>query len=81
MYPNGDKYEGSWEGGKRHGMGILWLYDNGRHRVRYSGEWAHDRFHVSARLACNAVIGCSCCYMHACWQWRSAAMPQSADKP
>ena len=34
VYPNGDKYEGSWEGGKRHGMGILWLYDNGRHRVR-----------------------------------------------
>ncbi len=48
VYPNKDKYEGEWLNGKRHGIGALWLYDNDRYRICYTGEWQRDKFHVSA---------------------------------
>ncbi len=48
VYPNEDRYEGEWLNGKRHGIGALWLYDSDRYRIRYTGEWQRDKFHVSA---------------------------------
>lgn len=50
IYPNKDKYEGEWLNGKRHGVGALWLYDSDRYRIRYTGEWQKDKFHVSREL-------------------------------
>ena len=50
VYPNKDKYEGDWLNGKRHGVGALWLYDSDRYRIRYTGKWQKDRFHVSPEL-------------------------------
>jgi hypothetical protein len=41
-YKNGDRYGGSWQGGRRHGVGTLWVLRSGTYRVRYSGDWAHD---------------------------------------
>ena len=46
VYSNKDKYEGDWLNGKRHGVGALWLYDSDRYRIRYTGEWHKDKFHV-----------------------------------
>lgn len=46
VYANKDKYEGDWLNGKRHGVGALWLYDSDRYRIRYTGEWRKDKFHV-----------------------------------
>ena len=50
VYSNKDKYEGEWLNGKRHGVGALWLYDSDRYRIRYTGEWQKDKFHVSCEL-------------------------------
>jgi hypothetical protein len=48
-YRNGDKYEGDWQCGLRHGLGSLWLNVGGKFRLRYSGHWANDQPTVSAR--------------------------------
>lgn len=37
-YSNGDKYEGSWVNGKKHGFGI-YIYSD---KSKYEGEWAND---------------------------------------
>jgi hypothetical protein len=39
IYPNGERYEGSWVYGKRHGPGTYFYLDGGR----YEGEWVDDR--------------------------------------
>ena len=39
IYPNGERYEGSWVYGKRHGFGAYHYLDGGR----YEGEWVDDR--------------------------------------
>jgi hypothetical protein len=64
VYPNKGKYEGEWLNGKRHGIGALWLYENDRYRISYTGEWQRDKFHVSAspevcNLELNMVLLCS----------------------
>ena len=64
VYPNKGKYEGDWLTGKRHGMGALWLSENDRYRISYTGEWQRDKFHVSAspevcNLELNMVLLCS----------------------
>lgn len=41
-YKNGDKYGGDWQGGRRHGNGTLWVLQDGKYKVRYSGDWQHD---------------------------------------
>lgn len=41
-YANGDKYEGSWRSGQRHGFGVLFQYESGQHYVSYRGEWKRD---------------------------------------
>jgi hypothetical protein len=41
-YKNGDKYEGDWREGVRHGNGTLWVFKGGKYHVRYSGEWVND---------------------------------------
>lgn len=46
-YKNGDRYGGEWQDGKRHGNGTLWVLQEGRHKVRYSGDWQHDLPEVS----------------------------------
>lgn len=50
VYLNKDKYEGDWLNGKRQGVGALWLHDNDRYRIRYTGEWQKDKFHVGFKL-------------------------------
>jgi hypothetical protein len=45
LYRNGDKYEGEWVNGKRHGIGnITFAEDNEKNRVSYSGGWENDQF-------------------------------------
>lgn len=39
VWPNGDKYVGEWQHGKRHGKGMLVWPDGDR----YVGEWVYDR--------------------------------------
>lgn len=46
-YKNGDRYGGEWQDGKRHGNGTLWVLQEGRYKVRYSGDWQHDLPEVS----------------------------------
>jgi hypothetical protein len=46
-YKNGDKYGGEWQDGKRHGNGTLWVLQEGRYKVRYSGDWQYDLPEVS----------------------------------
>ena len=58
-YSNKDKYEGDWLNGKRHGVGALWLYDSERYRIRYTGEWQRDKFHVRT-LASACMLCCPC---------------------
>jgi hypothetical protein len=41
-YKNGDKYGGEWRNGKRHGNGTLWVLQDGKYNVRYSGDWLDD---------------------------------------
>jgi hypothetical protein len=41
-YRNGDKYEGSWQNGRRHGSGTLWVLRGGKFHARFSGGWAND---------------------------------------
>jgi hypothetical protein len=41
-YKNGDKYGGEWRDGKRHGNGTLWVLQDGKYNVRYSGDWLDD---------------------------------------
>ncbi|CAG9463944.1 unnamed protein product [Pedinophyceae sp. YPF-701] len=45
VYRNADKYEGDWEEDFRSGLGVYWVYDNGRYKVRYNGVWASDLPH------------------------------------
>lgn len=45
-YKNGDKYEGDWQDGYRHGNGTLWVFRDGKYYVRYSGDWDQDLPHV-----------------------------------
>jgi hypothetical protein len=42
VYKNGDKYEGDWNTGLRHGLGTLWIFKEGKYIVRYNGEWRND---------------------------------------
>lgn len=42
IYKNGDKYEGDWASDVRHGLGTLWIYKDGKYKVRYNGEWRDD---------------------------------------
>jgi len=55
-YPNGDKYEGEWKGGKEHGQGTK-TYSNGD---KYEGEWNDGEYHkglityYSSRSKCFA---------------------------
>eukprot|EP00775_Hariotina_reticulata_P009040 gene9040-9211_t len=44
-YKNGDKYEGAWQNGSRHGNGTLWVLKQGKYHIRYSGDWASDLPH------------------------------------
>ena len=45
LYKNADKYEGDWEDDVRSGLGVYWVYDNGRYKVRYNGVWEKDLPH------------------------------------
>jgi hypothetical protein len=56
-YKNGDKYEGGWQCGLRHGLGSLWLKVGGKFRLRYSGHWASDQPWVSGRCRGPALNG------------------------
>lgn len=56
IYPNQDKYEGEWLKGKRHGTGALWLFDEGRYKLQYTGEWQKDKFHVSKCQALSPTL-------------------------
>lgn len=42
-FANGDKYEGQWQAGKRHGQGVC-LHANGD---QYKGQWQADAQHGS----------------------------------
>ena len=44
-YPNGDVYEGGWEGGKYHGKGMFTGHDG----YQYEGEWRHGKRHGIGR--------------------------------
>jgi len=50
VYRNGDKYEGDWRGGLRHGQGTLWVCADGRSSTRYGGDWADDLPEVRFRM-------------------------------
>ncbi|CAD7703835.1 unnamed protein product [Ostreobium quekettii] len=39
FYRNGDKYEGDWKNGMREGLGTLWIFHDGKYRLRYNGSW------------------------------------------
>lgn len=56
IYKNGDKYEGDWAQGLRHGLGTLWLYKKGKYVVRYNGEWRNDAPSVSVRCSCHSTV-------------------------
>ncbi len=45
-YPDGTRYDGEWEGGKRHGYGV-WSRPDG---TRYVGEWKDDKPHGEGTL-------------------------------
>ena len=45
VYKNGDKYEGEWQEDLRSGLGIYWVFEKGRFRVRYNGSWLGDLPH------------------------------------
>lgn len=47
IYKNGDKYEGDWASDTRHGLGTLWIFRDGKYKVRYNGEWREDQPTVS----------------------------------
>lgn len=51
IYKSGDKYEGGWLADVRHGLGTLWVYKDGKYKVRYNGEWRDDQPTVR-RWAC-----------------------------
>jgi hypothetical protein len=55
-YKNGDKYEGAWQNGSRHGIGTLWVLNQGKYHIRYSGDWASDLPHVSKHLSISSVL-------------------------
>ena len=42
-WPNGDRYDGEWFEGKKHGFGTMWRCEHGKHRVEYNGTWVHNR--------------------------------------
>ncbi len=45
IYRNGDKYEGEWLAGSRHGTGNLTFAENDEFdRKFYSGNWENDQF-------------------------------------
>jgi hypothetical protein len=46
-YKNGDKYEGDFAEGMRHGNGAMWRYRAGKYILEYEGGWAQDKPHVS----------------------------------
>ena len=50
IYQNGDKYEGDWESGLRHGLGTLWIYTDGKYVVRFNGSWHKDKPAVRSYL-------------------------------
>lgn len=50
IYKSGDKYEGDWREDTRHGLGTLWVYKEGKYRVRYHGNWVDDAPAVSDLL-------------------------------
>ena len=54
IYQNGDKYEGDWENGLRHGLGTLWIYIDGKYVVRFNGSWHKDKPAVRNCL-CNQI--------------------------
>ncbi|KAG1678164.1 hypothetical protein FOA52_016101 [Chlamydomonas sp. UWO 241] len=43
VYKNGDKYEGDWSSDTRQGLGTLWIFREGKYKVRYNGEWRDDQ--------------------------------------
>ena len=47
IYPNGERYEGSWVYGKRHGFGIFTCAADG---YRYEGEWYQGRRHGTGTI-------------------------------
>ena len=42
-WPNGDRYDGEWFEGKKHGFGTVWRCEHGKHRVEYNGTWVHNK--------------------------------------
>ena len=40
-YASGDRYDGDYVDGKRHGHGVFY-YANGNH---YDGDWVDDKYH------------------------------------
>ena len=45
LFPNGDKYEGSWMNNQRSGKGTYWKKFNGKLRREYTGDWNEDHIH------------------------------------
>jgi hypothetical protein len=40
MWPDGRKYEGMWENGKKHGVGVYTFFDRNKEKLRAGrGEW------------------------------------------
>jgi hypothetical protein len=64
-WPDGSKYEGEVEGGKRHGEGVFWAAPPSP--VVYQGQWRNGLRHGKVRLRCprrwirvSVLCVCSC---------------------
>ena len=65
--PNGDKYEGEWVGGLKHGGGTQWVRRDGKLRKLYTGDWVAGKQHVRTSpphhlcpRVCVRVFVCVC---------------------
>mmetsp|Transcript_26785 Transcript_26785/g.43738 ORF Transcript_26785/g.43738 Transcript_26785/m.43738 type:complete len:405 (+) Transcript_26785:97-1311(+) len=47
---NGDKYEGEWRKGRRHGQGTLYVCIKAKLVKRYEGQWVEDRMEGRGKL-------------------------------
>ncbi len=56
MQPNGDKYEGEWLAGVKHGRGTQWVRRDGKLRKLYTGDWFNGKMHVCT-CGLNAAAG------------------------
>jgi hypothetical protein len=57
VYKNGDKYEGDWALGFRHGLGTLWVFRGSKYMVKYNGEWNNDMPEVIRDNASSSAKG------------------------